>query len=322
MDGGSSRLNSALMSGDPDRQVDALIELIKLGDGSAIADILPLVESGDVAVRSEAARAIGFLGAAQDSVVGPVLLRMLSDSDEMVRNEAAESLGLVRYSPAVGVLVDLLRADPSWLVRASVAEALGSYPGHGAAALVECVRDTDEYGAVRRYAIDSLGRRGELTRSEISALTEEFGRDEEIGPKVRIVAYRMGDQSQLAEISREAAQMDQEDSARLLNDIEYLLSPPVPPTLSEDSARIKSILDVVAMRWPLSERHVRNIRDKPAEVIADRSLRQLGRRFATAHAATASGDMSSPSTLSMTTRPTQIERSTRSVNASASPHGR
>lgn len=52
------------------------------------------------------------------------------------------------------------------------------------------------------------------------------------------------------------------------------------------------------------------------------SAAQGTRRFATAHAATASGDTSSPSTLSMTTRPTQIERSTRSVNASASPHGR
>lgn len=239
-----------------------MIELIKLGDDRAVADILPLVESGDVAVRSEAARAIGFLGVAQVSVVGPVLLRMLSDSDEMVRNEAAESLGLVRFSPAVDVLVDLLRADPSWLVRASLAEALGSYPGHGTAALVKCVRDIDEYGAVRRYAIDSLGRTGDLSRAEMSALAEEFGRDEEIGPQVRIAAYRMGDQSQLAEITREAAHMDEEDSSRLLTDIEYLLRPPVPPTLLEDAARIGTILDVVAMRWPLYSRHVQNIRDK------------------------------------------------------------
>ncbi|MGY4103922.1 HEAT repeat domain-containing protein [Nocardia sp. R16R-3T] len=261
MEGGSSPLNSALMSGDPDRQVDALIELIKLGDGRAVADILPLVESDDVAVRSEAARAIGYLGVAQVPVVGPVLLRMLSDADEMVRNEAAEALCNVRYNPAVDILVNLLRADPSWLVRASVAEALGSYPGHGTAALIECVRDLDEYGAVRRYAIDSLGRTGQLTRTELSALAAEFGHDEEIGPQVRIVAYRAGDQSQLVEISREAAHMDQEDSARLLNGIEYLLRPPVPPTLSEDSAYIKSILDVVAMRWPLSSRHVEQIAD-------------------------------------------------------------
>ncbi|WP_433681606.1 HEAT repeat domain-containing protein [Nocardia sp. CA-119907] len=238
-----------------------MIELIKRGDGRAVEDILPLVESRDVAVRSEAARAIGFLGMAQVSVVGPVLLRMLSDYDEMVRNEAAESLGLVRYGPAVDVLVDLLRADPSWIVRASIAEALGNYPGHGTAELVECVRDLDEYGAVRRYAIDSLGRTGELTRAEMSTLAEEFGQDEEIGPQVRIAAYRMGDQSQLAEITREAAHLDEEDSSRLLNDIEYLLRPPVPPTLLEDSARIGTILDVIAMRWPLYSRHVRKIRD-------------------------------------------------------------
>ncbi|MGW4774131.1 HEAT repeat domain-containing protein [Nocardia sp. NPDC004278] len=238
-----------------------MIELRELGDGRAVADILPLVESRDIAVRSEAARAIGYLGATQVPVVGPVLLRMLSDYDEMVRNEAAESLGLVRYGPAVDVLVDLLRDDPSWIVRASIAEALGSYPGHGTAELVECVRDVDEYGAVRRYAIDSLGRTGDLPRAEIFALAEEFGRDEEIGPQVRIVAYRVGDQSQLAEISREAAHMDREDSARLLNDIEYLLQPPIPPTLVADSARIKSMLDVVAMRWPLSSRHVKRISD-------------------------------------------------------------
>ncbi|WP_406236514.1 hypothetical protein [Nocardia sp. NBC_01009] len=152
MDGGSSPLDSALMSGDPDRQVGALIELIKLGDGAAVADILPLVGSRDVAVRSEAVRAIGYLGVALVPVVGPVL--------------------------------------------------------------------------------------------------------------VRIAAYRSGDRSQLEGITRDAARMEEDESARFLNDLEDLLRPPVPPTLPEDSTLITTILDLVAMRWPLYSRQARHIRDQ------------------------------------------------------------
>lgn len=262
MDGGSSPLDSALMSGDPDRQVGALIELIKLGDGAAVADILPLVGSRDVAVRSEAVRAIGYLGVAQVPVVGPVLVRMLSDSDEMVRNEAAEALGIVRYDLAVDVLVDLLRTETSWLVRASISEALGGYPGRATAALVGRVRDVEELGSVRRYAIGSLGRTGDLGRAEMSALAEEFGLDEEIGPQLRIAAYRSGDRSQLEGLTRDAARMEEDESARFLNDVEDMLRPPVPPTLSEDSMLIMTILDLVAMRWPLYSRQARHIRDQ------------------------------------------------------------
>ena len=72
-------------------------------------------------------------------------------------------------------------------------------------------------------------------------------------------------------------------------------------------------------RWQLSHA-VRTV----AATLAFAALcaAQGTRRFATTHSATASGDMSAPSTLSMTTRPTQIERITRSVKASTSPHGK
>ncbi|QIS10734.1 HEAT repeat domain-containing protein [Nocardia arthritidis] len=262
MDGGGSPLDSALVSGDPDQQVDALIELIKRGDGAAVAKVLPLVDSGDVAVRSEAVRAIGYLGIAQAPVVGPVLLRMLSDSDEMVRNEAAEALGIVRYQPAGDALAALLGAEPSWMVRASIAEALGSYPGQATAGLVQRVRDVEEFGEVRRYAIGSLARTGDLARVEMSALVAEFGYEPEIGPQLRIAAYRLGDQTQLDEIAGDAGRLDEDESARLLNDIEDLLRSPQPPTLQEDSPRIKTIVDVIAMRWPLYSRQAGAIRDK------------------------------------------------------------
>ncbi|WP_225728777.1 MULTISPECIES: HEAT repeat domain-containing protein [unclassified Nocardia] len=262
MDGGSSPLDSALVSGDPDQQVDALIELIKGGDGAAVAKILPLVDSDDAAVRSEAVRAIGYLGIAQAPVIGPVLMRMLSDSDEMVRNEAAEALGIVRYQPAGDALVSLLGTEQSWMVRASIAEALGAYPGQAAAALVRCVREVDEFGEVRRYAIGSLARTGDLTCAEMSTLVAEFGHEPEIGPQLRIAAYRLGDQTQLDEIAADAARLDEDESARLLNDIEDLLRSPQPPTLPEDAARIETILNVVAMRWPLYSRQAGAIRDK------------------------------------------------------------
>ncbi|MEU7631056.1 HEAT repeat domain-containing protein [Nocardia sp. NPDC049220] len=255
-------LAAALSSGDPRRQFDALIEMIKANDGAAVPDILPLLRTDDDDVRAEAVRAVGFLGVRDAPEVGPLIVEMLSDPAELVRSEAAEAFCTVHYEAAVDVLIGMLRADESWLVRASVAETLGNYPGYGVPELLACVRDDDEYVPVRRYAIDSLVQSDESRmRAEITALVAEYGDDPDLGRDLRITAYRFGDRGQLPVVANQVATMDELECSLLVNDLGRLADPPAPATLQADIRIIDNMLSVIALRWPLQRPHVSKVRE-------------------------------------------------------------
>ncbi|MET8795425.1 HEAT repeat domain-containing protein [Nocardia sp. NPDC004568] len=253
---------AALRSTDPRRQFDALIALTKAGGTGAVPDILPVFGARDDEVRAAAVRAVGYLGGDRPAAVGPSLVAMLADADEVVRAEAVEAFGTVHYEPAVDELIRMLREDDAWLVRASAAETLGHYPGRAGRELLACIRDDDEEIPVCRYALESLLQSDEsLMRSEISALVEEYGDDPEFGADVRMVAYRLGDRAQLGIVAERVASMDEHAGSLLLNMLGRLAAHPVPPALVDDMPVIDGILSVIALRWPLQRPHVGSVRD-------------------------------------------------------------
>ncbi|MET7774039.1 HEAT repeat domain-containing protein [Nocardia sp. NPDC005366] len=257
---------SALASGDPEKQVQGLIQLIKNSDKRKLAHVLGLFDAEDEMVRSEAARAAGFLGGDDIEVVGPRLVRLLSDSDDLVRNEAAESLAKLRFLPAAPVLIERMRTDPEWIVRASAAEALGIYPEVSVAALVACVRETDELIEVRRYAVHSLGMAGGyLSHDDAEILLRDLGDDPDIGLQVRLAAYRLGFGDQLDIVEHWSATVDEFQSSLLLNDFSTMLDRPRPPTLPRDRDRIRALVDVIALRWPREAVHANRVRQQLAE---------------------------------------------------------
>jgi HEAT repeat protein len=126
-----------------------------------------------VAVRTEAARALGLIGGAA-SAAAPELLGLLHDPEPAVRCQAAESLGRVgaTVKPGVDALVGLL-PDVSAAVRASAAKALGMLKKHAAdavPALLPLVQDRDE--AVRQAAADALRQIGTLNGDDTTQLVE------------------------------------------------------------------------------------------------------------------------------------------------------
>ncbi|MFI6042585.1 HEAT repeat domain-containing protein [Nocardia sp. NPDC051321] len=251
-------------SGDPERQVRALIEIIKLGDGTLLPDVFRLLDSTNTAVRGEAVRAIGYLGVEHVSEVGPVLLRLSTDPDDMVRDEAVEALGLVRYAPASKALIAILSNDESWIVRASAAEALGSYPGpESVRALERVVRDADEYDEVKAYAANALGRYADENLLRLlHSLMSDADNDPSVESALHLAAYRSGGQADVNWVLDHLAQADEEDTVRLLNWIEDLTRRPLPPTLAIDAPHIGAALTVAADRWPLYARQVAAILDK------------------------------------------------------------
>ncbi|PKV79374.1 HEAT repeat domain-containing protein [Nocardia fluminea] len=257
----------SLSSGDPDRQVAALIELIKENDRSKIDLVLSLFTSSDIAVRSEAVRAAGFLGGASVDNVGPLLVGMLEDPDELVRTEAAEALTMIQFPPAVGPLTSHLRSDDSWIVRASAAEALGRYPGSSTAALFACADDDDELDEVRRYAIHSLGQTPiNDSDNDMEALVNKLENDPDLGLQVRFAAYRTGDRSQIDAVKNAAATMSEFDASLVLNDIDAFLDYPRPPTLEADIPTIENIIDIIALRWPFERPHATKVRNRLSDV--------------------------------------------------------
>jgi HEAT repeat protein len=95
-------------------RVHAIVALASEGTTTAYESISSAAKDRNAGVRARVAEALGnFAGRSTRT-----LMKMLSDRDELVGMNAAESLGRVRSRAAIPKLLDLLRADEDDLVRA------------------------------------------------------------------------------------------------------------------------------------------------------------------------------------------------------------
>ena len=139
----------------------------------AIATLRDALTDNSAAVRIQAARALGSIGAAAAEATSN-LIALLKDADEAVRCEAADSLGKVAAGEAAAVpaLVELLQ-DVTPLVKASAARALGVLKTTAApavSALVPLLQDQD--ASVRTTAAEAIAKVGTLTEADTESLVE------------------------------------------------------------------------------------------------------------------------------------------------------
>jgi HEAT repeat protein len=251
-------------SGDPDKQLLALLELIKLHDESCLPDIIPLLASPDEQVRAEAVYAIGCLGSAQAPSLAPLLLPLLRDPHEQVRDEAVKALGLVIYPPASAALQGMVRNDPSWLVRASAAEALGNY--HDATIIPELeqvLHNPQEKVEVKIYAARSLGRIADAAyRPVLDAMIAEKGREPLVRAALQAAGYRLGGHQYLDGLLDLLQHANEPESWSLLNEVQYLVEDNQQPTLAAGAPRIRAALQTIVLRWPLTAKHVQVIENQ------------------------------------------------------------
>lgn len=254
-------LRAACRSGDPDKQLPALLELIQIHDEPSLPDIIPLLSSSDEQVRAEAARAVGYLGTTQAALLGPLLLPLLNDSGELVRDEAVEALGLLVYPPASAALQAILHNDPEQIVRASAAEALGNYQDATIIpALEQVLRNTQEEAEVQAYAARSLGRTADATyRPALDALIAAGHSQAQVQAALLAAGYRLGGQQHLNPLLNLLRNAGEDESWPLLTEIQDLVEERQPPTLTADSASIRAAIRTVAQRWPLTARYVKEI---------------------------------------------------------------
>lgn len=139
----------------------------------AVATLQPALADSSAAVRTQAALALGRIGAPAAAAT-PALRELLKDADETVRCHAAKALGQVGGSDGATVtaLVELLQ-DPSPPVKTSAAHALGALQEAAApalSALVPLLQDREE--AVRTAAAEAIARVGPLNEAATDSLVE------------------------------------------------------------------------------------------------------------------------------------------------------
>lgn len=245
-------------SGDATRQVEALIELIKLHADTVVLELVPFLSSPDSDVREEVARALGFMGSAQREQVGPALLNALNDPDELARSEIAEALGLLAYAPAIEPLKSLLHNDPDWLVRASVAESLGNFEDQALLAdLEQALADQEE--PVAAYAASSLGLIA--TPDYLPALEALSAAEARPMVKSRLVeaSYRLGGKDSLQQLLDLLDTVDEDAAPGILNSIQFLIQQKPPASLRADAPRLRQALNNLARRLPFWQAHVEEI---------------------------------------------------------------
>jgi tetratricopeptide (TPR) repeat protein len=164
---------------DREVRVDALVAAGRLGDAKVIADVLPLMDHQESAMREAATFTLGRSG---DKRAVPALLKALGERPERVREQVLACLGLAqiddgRVGPAlIGALKDATKVDA---VRAACAYAIGARKVNAAVpALLGALEDNR--GETQRLAAWALGQLGE---------------QKALGPLIRAYFARAGQQA-------------------------------------------------------------------------------------------------------------------------------
>ena len=241
-------------SDDSQQAAKAIDELCRMGAEHALLDIVREAVSPHDVVRSAVVLALGALGRNQPEIAGPALVRLLSDSDDYIRAEAADALGMVGYVPAASQVVDRLHNDKNAVVRAASAETLGDLGALDAIPdLVRALADNDR--AVRGYAANSLGLLG--TREIVRVLETHAAVEPSPATRGELLGalYRLGADGALASLIQLLGAADADVAVNLLNMIDDLAYRQPPHSLAADAPSILEALDNLGKRLPSVAAH-------------------------------------------------------------------
>ena len=197
--------------------------------------------------------------ARRDARQSRLLMPLLSDADPEIRAQAAKMLGDVRYAPAAGRLVALVR-DPAPRVQQFATEALGRI-GHrpGIPAIVEMLAANNDADAVLRHTgAVALARIGDP--AAVAALSDHPSRGVRVAA---VVALRRMRDAGVARFLRDQDEYVVTEAARAINDDES-----IPGALPE----LAAVLDETRFR---SEPLVRRVINANVRVGSEQAARRV-----------------------------------------------
>lgn len=250
-------------SGDPSKQCSAIFELQELENSDAIPALLHMLNSPEWNIRGLTVETLGQPGYGDSETTGFRLVQMLADPEELVRDEVVNALARLNYVPALSLICSLLENEPDWIVRASAAEALGDLAKAGDVETLNALKIalTDSVGAVRDYAVSSIGILG---TSEFLPILKNYSDAEEDArskAEASIAMYRLGDHEQLKVFLKLINDEDEFLIEVALNIIGDLTNRRVPEHLSLDLPLLKEFLLKVGQLFPLVQKHAKEILD-------------------------------------------------------------
>ncbi len=247
-------------SDDYSLQTKALLKLVDAEVYEAVPKIVKLVKSPNSSVRADAAVALGYLGSEEVETVGPALMNLLNDEEELVRSEAVEALGELDYTPAVAPIEYILRNDPSALVRASAAETLGYLEEPSAIETLEIsLLDVNEDEAVRCYAANAIGLLG--TPQLLPKLENYLNSELPLSIKAELMGarYWLGAKEDIAKLVDLLDKADEDFAQHILTILTDLTEREPTPNIAKDFPDLDKILSAIALRFPLMRHQAKEI---------------------------------------------------------------
>jgi HEAT repeat protein len=255
-----ARLLDNCHSPDPVKQREAVNKLARLHAVHALPEILSLLTSPDEDVQEASIHALEALGTKDPERVVPALLAVLHDLDWYKRMRAVQALGHLSSPSALEPLKTLLHTDPNETVRASAAEALGSYSNEAVLSdLEQALSDEDE--SVRVDAARSIG----LIASPafLPHLLAHIASASTMEERLALVAaaYRLGSREHLEELLQMLQRADEDSTIAVLMTLIDLTKAGLrlPPTVRQDVLRLREVLRQLEQRSPFSKAHVQKI---------------------------------------------------------------
>jgi HEAT repeat protein len=263
-DAASSELLERLRSTDTAILAPAIVEAEKSRVYEAAPLLADLLHSADYGIRSSAAEALGYLGTKAPSRYGEALLPLLTDREAFVRSCAAESLGTLRYEPAISSLGRLLTSDSDELVRICAAEALAAFDDSRVLAFAQQAID-DPDPTVRANVVRVIASRGDGT--SLPMLNERLNQETAFLPRAALLgaAWLLGSREALPHLLELLEEADIVQSTIVLNVVRDVISEASASSIVRDAAAIRDALARSKQRDELVRRHADTVLDELAK---------------------------------------------------------
>jgi HEAT repeat protein len=253
-------------SGDVDKQVAAISAISDSKLYEAIPSLLPLLKSEDEDIRLLTVQAFRELVNADPDQVGPALIPMLQDSEDLIRGDAIDALSNLEYAPALESVIHVLHLDPDWVVRATAAEAipyLADTDDVSALEALESALRSDSYDSVRSYAANSIGLIAMPSSDWVGKLTHYYEGEKSDDTKADILGarYRLEDSANLGDMLIELLEdSDEQLFGVILTVLEDLLGDTdIPKKLIQDAPRLHKKILEKSPSYPIEESHVKKV---------------------------------------------------------------
>jgi HEAT repeat protein len=244
-----------------EKQVSAILELQRLEVYSAAPILVPLLTSAESNIRGISAEALGYLGCQTPEHVGYELMKLLNDPEDLVRDEAVNSLARLDYKPALATIRSITQFDLDWVVRASAAGALGSLAEVGDMETLQVLEFAldDPVEPVRAYAACSIGIIG--VPELLDTLKVYNSSEESLSVKVELLIsmYRLGEQDEIYNFLKLFDDADEYFLESSLNTIKDLATRRVPEYFVANIPHIRKTLIKASERFPNQQYQTRKL---------------------------------------------------------------